>query len=131
MDSLEEDTEYYIFECLALNDVPNEGIWFFFSLESMIGVRKEGLTKYYSTEDMSFKAFAVKGETIIAYRGRWEQHAFFELQREGNEYKTVRKLELMKPNGKPLEPQLVNNRENKLLFLDGNELYMYELKSCV
>ncbi|AMO85360.1 hypothetical protein B857_03838 [Solibacillus isronensis B3W22] len=130
MDSLEEDTEYYIFDCLALNDVPNEGIWFFFSLESMIGVRKEGLTKYYPTEDMHFHAFAVKWETIIAYQGRGE-HAFFELQREGNEYKTVRKLELMKPNGKPLEPQLVNNRENKLLFLDGNELYMYELKSDV
>ena len=25
--------------------------------------------------------------------------------------------------------QLVNNRENKLLFLDGDELYMYEVKS--
>lgn len=130
IDSLEEDKEYFIFECLALNGVADGGIWFFFSIDSKIGVRKEGLTSYYSPEDIYFQTFAVNGETIVAHRGRGER-ILFELQREGNEYKTTRKIELMKPNGKPIEPQLVNNRENKLLFLDGDELYIYEVKSGV
>ncbi|UDK97134.1 hypothetical protein EYB33_12860 [Lysinibacillus sphaericus] len=129
LDSLEEDKEYFIFECLALNGVADGGIWFFFSLDSKIGVRKEGLTSYYSPEDIYFQAFAVNGETIVAYRGRGD--TLLELHREGNEYKTVRKIELMRPDGKPFEPQLVNNRESKLLFLDGDELYMYEVKSGV
>ncbi|MFJ7648645.1 hypothetical protein ACIQ1H_13980 [Lysinibacillus sp. NPDC097279] len=130
LDSLEEDKEYFIFECLALNGVADGGIWFFFSLDSNIGVRKEGLTSYYSPEDIYFQAFAVNGETIVAYRGRGER-TLFELHREGNEYKTVRKIELMRTDGKPFEPQLVNNRESKLLFLEGDELYMYEAKSGV
>lgn len=41
-DSLEEDKEYYIFECLSLNGAADGGIWFFFSIDSKIGVRKEG-----------------------------------------------------------------------------------------
>lgn len=127
-DSLEEDKEYYIFECLALNGIADGGIWFFFSIDSKIGVRREGLTLYYSPEDIGFRAFAVNGETIVAHRGRGER-TLFELQREGNEYKTVRKIELMKPDGEPVEPHLVNNRKSKLLFLDGDELYMYEAKS--
>jgi len=130
IDSLEKDKEYSIFECLALNGVADGGIWFFFSIDSKIGVRKEGLTSYYSPEDIYFRTFAVNGETIVAHRGSGER-ALFELQREGNEYKIVRKIELTKPNGKPIEPQLVNNRENKLLFLDGDELYIYEVKSSV
>lgn len=130
LDSLEEDKEYFLVECLALNGVADGGIWFFFSLDSKIGVRKEGLTSYYSAEDIYFRMFAVNGETIVAHRGSGER-TLFELQREGNEYKTVRKIELIKPNGKPIEPQLVNNRESKLLFLDGDELYMYEVKSGV
>lgn len=125
LDSLEEDKEYYIFECLALNGVADGEVWFFFSLESKIGVRKEGLTSYYSPEDINIRAFAVNGETIVAYQERGER-TLFELQREGNKYKTVRKIELMKPNGKSIEPQLVNNRESKLLFWDGDELYIYE-----
>ncbi|MFS0877370.1 hypothetical protein [Solibacillus isronensis] len=128
LDSLEEDNEYYIFECLALNGIADGGIWFFFSIDSKIGVRKERLTSYYSPEDINIQAFAVNGETIVAYQGRGEC-TLFELQRDGNEYKTIHKIELMKPNGKSIEPQLVNNRESKLLFLDGNELYIYEAKS--
>ncbi|MEG0472917.1 MAG: hypothetical protein RR588_11330 [Solibacillus sp.] len=127
-DSLEEDKEYFIDECLALNGIANGEIWFFFSIDSKIGVRKEGLTLYYSPEDIYFQAFAVNGEMIVAHRVRGER-TLFELQREGNEYKIVRKIELIKPDGKPVEPQLVNNRESKLLFLDGDELYMYEAKS--
>ena len=130
LDSLEEDREYSIFECLALNGVADGGIWFFFSIDSKIGVRKEGITSYYSPEEIYFRTFAINGETIVAHRGSGER-ILFELQREGNEYKIVRKIELTKPNGKPIEPQLVNNRENKLLFLDGDELYMYEVKSGV
>ncbi|MGE7981442.1 hypothetical protein [Solibacillus sp. NPDC093137] len=113
---------------MALNGIADEGIWFFFSIDSKIGVRKERLTSYYSPEDINIRAFAVKGETIVAYSGRGE-HTLLGLQRDGDEYKTVRKIELMKPNGKSIEPQLVNNRESKLLFLDGNELYIYEVKS--
>ncbi|MFJ7667600.1 hypothetical protein ACIQXI_10840 [Lysinibacillus sp. NPDC097195] len=127
-DSLEEDKEYFIFECLALNGMDDGGICFFFSTDSKIGVRKEGLTSYYSPEDIYFRAFAVNGETIVIHQGRGER-TLIELQREGNEYKTVRKIELIKPDGKPVEPQLVNNRESKLLFLDGDELYMYDAKS--
>ncbi|WHT47302.1 hypothetical protein QNH10_13940 [Sporosarcina thermotolerans] len=48
LDSLEEDKEYHIFECLALNGDSNGGIWFFFSIESKIGMRKEGQSVYYS-----------------------------------------------------------------------------------
>ncbi len=128
MDSLEEDREYSIFECLALNGAADGGIWFFFSIESKIGVRKEGRTVYYSPEGMGFQSFAVNGETVVAHSGEGGR-ALFELRREGNEYKTVREIELIKPDGAPLEPQLVNNRENMLLFLDGDELYMYGVKS--
>lgn len=130
LDSLEEDKEYYIFECLALNSVASGGVWFFFSLDSKFGVRKEQHTTYYSAEETTYRAFAVNGDTIVAHRGR-EDRILFELQREGNEYKTVRTIELLKPNGIPLKPQLVNNRENKLLFLDGEELFMYEVKSSI
>lgn len=128
LDSLEEDKEYYVTECLALNGIADEGIWFFFSIDSKIGVRSEGITSYYSPEDINIRAFAVNGVTIVAHQGR-EEPILFELQREGDVYKTIRKIELMKPNGKSIEPQLVNNRESKLLFLDGDELYIYEAKS--
>ena len=128
MDSLEEDREYSIFECLALNGDAEDRIWFFFSIESKIGVRKEGRTVYYSPEGLGFQSFAVNGETIVAYRDRWGR-SLFELQREGNEYKTVHEIELIKPDGTSLEPQLVSNRENMLLFLDGDELYMYKATS--
>lgn len=85
---------------------------------------------YYSPEDIGFRAFAVNGETVVAHRGEGER-TLFELQREGDEYKTVREIELMKPDGTPVEPKLVSNRESMLLFLDGDELYMYEVKSEV
>lgn len=128
IDSLEEDREYSIFECLSLNSTVDGEIWFFFSIDSKIGVRKEGRTLYYSPEDIFFRTFAVNGEMIVAHRGRGER-TLFELQREGDVYKTVREIELMKPDGTPVEPQLVSNRESLLLFLDGDELYMYEAKS--
>lgn len=128
VDSLEEDKEYSIFECWALNEVVDGGIWFFFTIDSKMGVRKESRTSYYSVDDISFGAFAVNGETIVVHQGRGE-HTLFELQREGNEYKIVHEIELIKPDGKPVEPQLVSNRESMLLFLDEDELYMYESKS--
>jgi len=130
IDSLEEDREYSIFECLALNGDAEGRIWFFFSIDSKIGVRKEGRTVYYSPEGMGFQSFAVNGKTVVAYRNKWGR-SLFELQREGDEYKNVREIELMKPDGTPVEPQLVSNRESMLLFLDGDELYMYEAKSDV
>lgn len=74
------------------------------------------------------KAFAVKGDTIVAQQG-FRERILFELQRVENEFKTVRKIELIKPDGQPVIPQLVNNREDKLLFLDGDELYLYEMIS--
>ena len=131
MDSLEEDKEYSIFECLSLNSAADGGIWFFFSIDSKIGVRKEGRTLYYSPKGIDFfRAFAVNGETIIAYPGMGGR-VLFELQREGDAYRIVHKLELIKPDGTPVEPQLVSNRESMLLFLDGDELYLYEAKSGV
>ncbi|WHT47301.1 hypothetical protein QNH10_13935 [Sporosarcina thermotolerans] len=51
-----------------------------------------------------------------------------ELQREGEIFKKIHKIELIKPNGMVVEAQLVSNRENMLLFLDRDELYMYEAK---
>lgn len=130
LDSLEEDKEYFIHECMALNGEIAGGIGFFFSLDLKFGVRKERHTTYYSSEETSYRAFAMNGDRIVAHRGNGKR-TLFELQREGNEYKTVRNIELMKPNGKPMKPQLVNNRENKLLFLDGEELFMYEVKSSI
>ncbi|MCG7342570.1 hypothetical protein MHZ92_00410 [Sporosarcina sp. ACRSL] len=129
LDSLEEDKEYSIFECLALNSDADGRIWFYFSIDSKIGVRKEGRTVYYSLEGMGFQSFAVDGETVVGYQGRWGRRFLFELQLEGDEFKIVQNIELIKPNGLPVEPQLVNNRENMLLFLDDDELYMYEVKS--
>ncbi|WP_339250267.1 hypothetical protein NSQ43_11335 [Sporosarcina sp. FSL W8-0480] len=128
IDSLEEDREYSIFECLALNGNPEGEIWFFFSIDSKIGIRKEGRTVYYSPEDIGFQFFAVNGETVVAYRESFGRHSIFEMQREGEKFKTLHEIKLMKPNGVPVEAQLVNNRENMLLFLDGDELYMFDVK---
>ena len=128
MDSLEEDREYYIFECLALNGDADGRIWFFFSIDSKIGMRKEGRTVYYSPEGMGFQSFAVNGEKIVAYEDSWGRRSLFELQREGDEFKVVHDIELIKPDGTSVEPQLVNNRESRLLFLDGDELYIFEAK---
>ena len=130
IDSLEEDKEYYIFECSALNADADEKIWFFFSIDSKIGVRNEGRTVYYSPEGMGFRSFAMNGETIIAYRDRWGR-SLFELQRVGDEYKFVREIELIKEDGTLIKPQLVNNRENHLLFLDGDDVYLYKAESAM
>ena len=129
IDSLEEDREYSIFECLALNGDADGRIWFFFSIDSKIGVRKEGRTVYYSPEGIGFQSFAVNGDTIVAYEDSWGRRLLFELHREGDEFKVAHKIELIKQDGTTVEPQLVSNRESMLLFLDGNELYMYEVKS--
>ncbi|QTD39490.1 hypothetical protein [Sporosarcina sp. Te-1] len=127
IDSLEEEQEYHIFECLGLNGAPDGGIWFYFSIESKIGVRKDGKTSYYSPEDNMFRTFAMNGETVTVHRGQ-ETRTLSEMRREGDQYKTIRDILLMKPNGVPLISQMVNTRENTLLFLDGNELYLYEMK---
>ncbi|WP_060206192.1 hypothetical protein [Sporosarcina koreensis] len=129
IDSLEEDREYSIFECLALNGDVEGGIWFFFSIDSKIGVRLEGRTVYYSPEGMGFQSFAVNGDKIVAYEDRWGRRSLFELEREGDEFKAVHGIELIKPDGTCMEPQLVNNRESRLLFLDGDELYMFDVQS--
>ncbi|MDW0112612.1 hypothetical protein QT711_05410 [Sporosarcina saromensis] len=129
IDSLEDDKQYAIFECLALNGTAHGQIIFFFSIDAKFGIRKDNRTEYYSTEDIAFRgAFAVKGDKIVAHQGI-SGRILFELKRIENEFKTVRKIELIKPDGQPVIPQLVNNREDKLLFLDGDELYLYEMKS--
>ncbi|MDN4607679.1 hypothetical protein [Sporosarcina highlanderae] len=128
IDSLEEDRTCSIFECLALNGDVSGAIWFFFSIESKIGVREQMRTIYYSPEGMGFRSFAIAGDTVVAYEDRWSR-SLLELQREGDEYKIVHEIALVKPDGMSLEAQLVNNRENMLLFLDGDELYLYEVKS--
>ena len=130
IDSMEEDKEYSIFECLALTSDAENRIWFFFSIDSKIGVRKDGRTVYYSPEGLGFQSFAVNGDTIIAYRERWGL-SLFEMQREGDECKVVHEIELIKPNGTAVEPELVSNREKWILFLDGDELYMFEAKPGV
>lgn len=126
IDSLEEDDEYAIFECLALNSTADGKVWFFFSIESKIGVRKEKRTLYYSPEDIDFRVFGINGEIIVGHSGEGGRK-LFELRREGDEYKTVREMVLLKPDGTLVEPQLVSNRENMLLFLDDDELYFYEI----
>ncbi|MFS0687997.1 hypothetical protein AB1K89_01950 [Sporosarcina sp. 179-K 8C2 HS] len=131
IDSLEEDREYFIFECLALNGDTEGRIWFFFSIDSKIGVRQERRTRYYSPEGMGFQSFAVNGDKIVAYEDRWGRRSLFELQRKGDEFKVVHDIELIKLDGTPVKPQLVNNRESKLLFLDGDELYIYEAGSGI
>lgn len=125
IDSLEGDQTYSIFECLALTGDAEDRIWFYFSIDSKIGVRKDGKTLYYSPGDLSFESFAVNGDTILAYEGRWGE-SLFEVRREGDEYKTVCEIELIKPDGTPVKPELAGNRENRLLFLDGEELYLIE-----
>lgn len=125
IDSLEEDREYSIFECLALNGDTIGAIWFFFSIESKIGMRKAGRTVYFSP-NKGFQSFAMAGDIVVAYEGRWGR-SLFELQREGDEYKVVHEIVLIKPDGTPVEANLVNNRESRLLFLDDDELYLYEI----
>ncbi|SKA90359.1 hypothetical protein [Sporosarcina newyorkensis] len=85
MDSLEEDREYSIFECLAPNGDAEGEIWFF----------------------LRFLSCTVMVMNI----------------------KVVHEIELIQPDGTPVTPQLVSNRENMLLFLDGDELYMFEANS--
>ncbi|AXI00352.1 hypothetical protein DV702_11855 [Sporosarcina sp. PTS2304] len=128
IDSMEEDKEYSIFECLALTSDAEDKIWFFFSIDSKIGARKDKRTVCYSPEGHGFQSFAVNGDTIIAYQGIWGQ-SLFEMQRKDDEYKVVHEIKLIKPDGTPVKPELVSNRENQLLFLDGDELYMVEAKS--
>lgn len=128
IDSLEEDDEYHVFECLALNGAVDGEIFFYFSIESQIGVRKEGRTTYYSPPDMGLQAFAIHEEKFFAF-GHIDELALYELDREGNTYTVSQKIHLIKPNGELIQPQLLTNRENKLLFLDGSELYLYEATS--
>jgi len=104
MDSLEEDREYSIFECLALNGDADGRIWFFFSIDSKIGVRQEGRTVYFSPEGMGFQSFAVNEDKIVAYENRWGRQSLFELQRNGDEFKVIHEIELIKPDGKLVEP---------------------------
>ncbi len=128
MDSLEEDKEYFIFECLALNSNDKEEIYFFFSIEGMIGVRKDGVSTYYGLGDMHFKSFAVKEDEIAAYN--WDgEGILLELNRKTNRYDTIQTLQFVKPDGTPVTPEAVNNREHQLLFLDDGELYLYGIDS--
>lgn len=125
LDSLEGDTTYYIFECLALNSNPDDDIYFFFSIEGMVGIRKDEASSYYELDDLDFTSFAVNRDKMVVHHRR-EGSILMELERRGNRYETVRKLELIKPDGTPVIPLEVSNRENQLLFLDGNELYLYK-----
>ncbi|WP_040285059.1 hypothetical protein [Sporosarcina koreensis] len=127
MDSLEEDKEFYIFECLALNSNDKEEIYFFFSIEGMIGVRKDGVSKYYGLDDLNFRSFAVKGDEIVAYT-REGDGILLKLDQDNKRCETVHLLEFIKPDGTPISPQAVSNRENMLVFLDNGELYLYVIE---
>lgn len=114
-------------ECLALNVAANDEIWYFIGIDAQIGLMNESGEFQFTTDALGFQTFAINGDTMVVHREYFDHHHFFELVRKANSYEIVQELEFRKPNGNPLQPQLTSNRADRLLFLDGSELYYYSI----
>lgn len=118
--------EPHIGECSALNIAADEEIWFLTGFADVIGVRKNGATEYYRTDTPGFSAFAVNGDTMIVYREYFGKHSFFRLARSRDRFDEACRVDVKKPDGTELLPDLAANRANRLVFLQGTEVFGYQ-----
>lgn len=119
--------DHHISDCYAMNVVSDGEVWFYYYMDFELGVRKAGQTVYYKPDVKGASRFAVHGDKLIMNGGYGDQEQFFELERDGSRYVTKRLIQFRKPDGSLLRPQATSNRGRQLLFLDGTELYRYEV----
>ncbi|MEK4026488.1 hypothetical protein [Sporosarcina sp. FSL W7-1283] len=119
--------EHYIDDCYAMNIVSNEEVWFYYYSDFHIGVRVEGHTDYYVPDVKGANLFAVKEDMLLMDGGYGNHDGFYELKRKGSRYRTQKHIRFIKPNGVAIRSSARSNRGNQLLFLDGTEVYYYEI----
>lgn len=114
-------------ECLALNTAANDQVWYFVGERAQIGLLHNETESVFSTDALGFQTFAVKNDRMMVHRQYFDNHQFFELAREGSGFNIIHEIDFRKPDGSSLRPHLTSNRADKMLLLDGGELYLYEM----